>query len=217
MDNNERISALKTFLDCPLEVAQALDNAMARRDFDHKDMLVHQGDYSEQIWLILDGEAQVQVIGYEGQVTLLATHGPGELFGAFPEAAESSMDIKVYGHLTALQISTDILRDLIAQHPLLGAGLSRILGNQYNALMDRLASHVTLTARGRVYRELLRLLIDSDQIIPPPVVAALALKAQTTRETASRAISDLRRRGIIQRDKDRLEIISRPLLEALVI
>jgi CRP-like cAMP-binding protein len=53
--------------------------------------------------------------------------------------------------------------------------------------------------------------------MPPPIVAALALKAQTTRETASRAMSDLRRRGIIQRDKDRLEIISRPLLEALVI
>jgi CRP-like cAMP-binding protein len=217
MDRDERISALKAFIDCPLEVAQALDIAMAQRDFDHKQMLVHQGDHSEQIWLILDGEAQFQVIGYEGQITLLATLGPGELLGAFPEATKSSMDIKVHGHLTALQISTGTLRDLIIQHPRLGAGLSRILGNQYNALMDRLASHVTLTARGRVYRELLGLLVDSDQLIPPPVVAALALRAQTTRETASRAISDLKRRGIIQRDKNKLEIISRPLLEALVI
>lgn len=217
MDNDERTLALKSFLDCPLGVAQALNNAMTQCEFDHKDMLVHQGDNSEHIWLILDGEAQIQVIGYEGQITLLATHGPGELFGAFPEAAESNMDIMVYGHLTALQISTEALRELLAQHPRLGAGLARILGNQYNALMDRLASHVTLTAKGRVYRELLRLIGDSDQIKPPPIVAALALSAQTTRETASRAISDLIRRGIIQRDRNRLKIISRPMLENLVI
>lgn len=217
MDVNERQSALMAFLNCPPNVAAALNTAMAEHDFTHKDMLVHQGDHNGQIWLILDGKAQIQVIGYEGQITLLATHGPGEIIGAFPEAAESGMDIKVYGHLTALQISADALHNLLAQYPALGVGLSRILGNQYNVLIDRLAAHITLTAKGRVYRELLKLLADNDYITPPPVIAALALTAQTTRETASRAINALERRGIINRNKDMLHIISRPLLEDLII
>jgi len=205
------------FLDCSLEVAEALDAEMLQQDFGHKDVLVHQGDHSSQIWLILTGKAQLQIIGYEGQVTLLATHGPGELFGAFPEATESNMDVKVYGHLTALQIPSGELHNLLRKYPSLGAGLSRILGNQFNAILDRLASHVTLTATGRVYRELLRLVDEKDRVSPPPVIAALALTAQTTRETASRAVNALVRRGIIERDKSRWEIVSPGLLESLVI
>ncbi|WP_229954744.1 Crp/Fnr family transcriptional regulator [Parasphingorhabdus litoris] len=205
------------FLNCTPEVAQALDAAMAPQAFDHKDILVHQGDKNSQIWLILDGKAQLQIIGYEGQITLLATHGPGEILGAFPEETESNMDIKVYGSLTALQIPSNDLHELLRTYPSLGAGLSKILGNQFNAILDRLASHVTLTATGRVYRELLRLVDENDQASPPPVIAALALTAQTTRETASRAINALVRRGIIERDKRRLEIISRGLLESLVV
>jgi CRP-like cAMP-binding protein len=49
------------------------------------------------------------------------------------------------------------------------------------------------------------------------VIAALALSAQTTRETGSRAINALERRGIIRRDDERLEILSRGLLEELVV
>ncbi len=217
MQNNERISALMAFLNCTEKVAEALDTEMAQYEFGHKDVLIHQGDQSSQIWLILDGKAQLQIIGYEGQVTLLATHGPGEIFGAFPEETESNMDIKVYGNLTALQISSHDLHRLLMDHPSLGVGLSKILGNQFNAILDRLASHVTLTATGRVYRELLRLVDESNRVAPPPVIAALALTAQTTRETASRAINALVRRGIVERDKKQLEIISRGLLESLVI
>ena len=217
MHDDERILALMAFLDCTADVAEALDTAMSQQDFTHKDVIVHQGDENAQIWLVLGGKAQLQVIGYEGQVTLLATHGPGELFGAFPEAAVSNMDVKVYGHLTALQIATHELHRLLREYPSLGAGLSRILGKQFNTILDRLASHVTLTATGRVYRELLRLADEQDKVAPPPVIAALALTAQTTRETASRAVNALVRRGIIDRDKAKMQIVSRGLLESLII
>ena len=210
------MAALAVFLDCSLEVAAALDNKMSQQNFGHKDILVHQGDPGSQIWLILDGNAQLQVIGFEGQVTLLAAHGPGEIFGAFPKAAESKVDIKVYGQLTALQIASEDLQALLRDHPSLGRGLSKIMGNQFNAILDRLASHVTLTAKGRVYRELLLLVGDQDGIAPPPVITALALTAQTTRETASRAINEMVRRGIITRDKQQWQIVSRGLLEAEV-
>lgn len=217
MQNSERISALMAFLECPQEDAKALDTQMLQQNFDHKEFLLHQGDHSAHIWLVLDGRAQLQIIGFEGQVSLLATHGPGEMFGAFPEEVESNIDIKVYGHLTVLQISSSQLHELLRQYPSLGVGLSKILGNQFNAILDRLASHVTLTATGRVYRELLKLVDENGQVSPPPVIAALALTAQTTRETASRAINALLRRGIIQRNKHQLNVVSKGLLETLVV
>jgi CRP-like cAMP-binding protein len=217
MEQPERVAALSAFLDCSSDVAVALDSKMSQHDFDHKDILVHQGDPGSQIWLILDGNAQLQVIGFEGQVTLLAAHGPGEIFGAFPEEAESKVEIKVYGQLTALQIASHDLQALLRDHPSLGRGLSKIMGNQFNAILDRLASHVTLTAKGRVYRELLLLAGDQDGVSPPPLINALALTAQTTRETASRAINEVVRRGIITRDNKRWHIVSRGLLEGQII
>lgn len=217
MDSEERVAALSAFLDCPAVVAEKLNDKMSYKSFNHKEILVHQGDKNNQIWLILDGNAQLQAIGYEGQITLLTAQGPGEVFGAFPEESISNVDIKIYGKLSALQISSLDLKSLLEEYPSLGKGLSKIFGNQFNAIVDRLAMHVTLTAMGRVYAELLRLSGDNDHIAPSPVIAAVALNAQTTRETASRAVSTMIRRGVIARDKKQMDIISRSLLEEAVI
>lgn len=106
---------------------------------------------------------------------------------------------------------------LLQEEARIGSGLAKILGRQYNAVLDRMAARITLAANGRVFAELLHEAGEEGSISPPPVIAALALSAQTTRETGSRAINALERRGIIRRDDQRLEILSRNLLEELVI
>jgi len=69
---------------------------------------------------------------------------------------------------------------------------------------------------GRVYAELLRRADDENRISPAPIIAALAVSVQTTRETASRAISKLEHRGIIGRSKDHWEIIAPRQLEDMI-
>jgi DNA-binding GntR family transcriptional regulator len=70
-----------------------------------------------------------------------------------------------------------------------------------------------------VYAELLRLarLGDGKAIRPAPVLSALAIRVQSTRETVSRAVNDLERRGIIRRQDDALVIVASQRLEELVI
>lgn len=190
---------------------------MAERDYPPKAILIHQGDRTDQLWLILGGTVQLQAVSAEGQVTVLSSFGPGELVGSFEREDESSYDARAFGKVEALQIETQTLRRLIEECPDLGGGMSRIYAAQLNAVIDRLSARVTLSAMGRAYRELLRLAGEANEISPPPVIAALALTAQTTRETGSRAISALERRGIIERDDKRLKIVSRRMLEDLVI
>ncbi len=217
MDNEERVSILSAYLECPMDAAALLNAKMTLKKFKNKEILLHQGDMNDQIWLILDGDAQLQAIGFDGKVTLLIAQGAGEIIGAFPDALQSNIDVKIYGHLSALQISTSDLKAIVDEYPSVGRGLSKIFGNQYHAIIDRLAMHVSLTADGRVHAEILRLAQDSDMITPFPVVTAVGLMAQTSRETASRAIAHLRRRGIIEKNEDGLKIISRNMLEDLVI
>jgi DNA-binding GntR family transcriptional regulator len=54
-------------------------------------------------------------------------------------------------------------------------------------------------------------------ICPAPVLANLAVRAYTTRETVSRAVSALERRGIISRHADALVIVAPHRLEELVV
>lgn len=217
VDRFERVAALASFFGCTKNAAVKLDAAMALIDYRHKEKLVHQGDQWSKIWIIISGHAQLQIIDIDGQVKLLAAYGPGELFGAYPDERVVIADVIAQNTLSVLEISTAALNKLLHEEADLGHGMSRILGRQLNAVLDRMAARITLTATGRVYSELLHHAGTSNRISPPPVIAALALTAQTSRETGSRAISALERRGIIRRDEECLEIISRSMLESLII
>ncbi|WP_430430039.1 Crp/Fnr family transcriptional regulator [Parasphingorhabdus sp.] len=217
MDSDERIAALASFFACSTDEAEKLNAAMSLVSYRHKDVLAHQGDMGAKIWIVLSGHAQLQIIGIDGQVKLLAAHGPGELFGAFPHEKVIIADVMAQDHLSALEISSARMSELLQESRELGHGLSKILGRQFNVVLDRMAARITLTAIGRVYFELLRIADAQGKVSPPPVIAALALTAQTTRETGSRAISALERRGIIRRDDTALEILSRHMLEDLVV
>jgi DNA-binding transcriptional regulator YhcF (GntR family) len=77
----------------------------------------------------------------------------------------------------------------------------------------------TLSAAGRIHAELLRQARRSASLTiePVPVVSEFALLVQTTRETASRAINELERSGIIRREPNRLKVVAPHRLEELVI
>tara|TARA_R110002049_G_scaffold258_1_gene1555 strand:- start:90 stop:746 length:657 start_codon:yes stop_codon:yes gene_type:complete len=217
MTASDRIAALASFFSCSPEEAAKVDAATRLAHYGHRDILAHQGDLGAKLWIVLEGRAQLQIIGVDGQTKLLASHGPGELFGAFPHERVVISDVVAQNRLSVLEIPTAKMATLLEEEARIGSGLSRILGRQYNAVLDRMAARITLTANGRVYAELLREAGEEGRISPPPVIAALALSAQTTRETGSRAISALERRGIIRRDEEQLEIISHGLLEELIV
>ncbi|NCP00629.1 MAG: Crp/Fnr family transcriptional regulator [Sphingomonadales bacterium] len=217
MTTSDRIAALASFFSCSPEEAAKVDAATRLVHYGHKDILAHQGDLGAKLWIVLAGRAQLQIIGMDGQTKLLTSHGPGELFGAFPNERIVISDVVVQNRLSVLEIATANMTRLLQEEARIGSGLSRILGRQYNGVLDRMAARITLTANGRVYAELLHEAGEDGSISPPPVIAALALSAQTTRETGSRAINALERRGIIRRDDEQLEILSRSLLEELVI
>jgi len=82
MTASDRIAALAAFFSCSREEATKVDAATRLAHYRHKDILAHQGDLGAKLWIVLEGRAQLQIIGICGQAKLLAAHGPGELFGA---------------------------------------------------------------------------------------------------------------------------------------
>jgi len=213
----ERIAMLRATFDCAEGVASSLDRLGVWTTARRHDFLLHQGDVHHRCHVVLSGSADVKALGSEGQCVQIATVEPGEIFGAYPEPGPVRADVQAKSAMELVSLDTVQLARLALAHAEAGAGLARIFARQLGNMLDRFAARVTLTAVGRVYACLLAKLDDHGALRPTPVVAALAIEAQTTRETASRAISALERRGILRREGEAWRITSPRLLEELVI
>lgn len=217
-DNGDDIAAIASALECSLRAAQLLYGLGQTRIAPHPVTLVHQGDEADGNWLILDGNVRCEVLSPEGRSTVVATHPPGDLIGHFGRKPRTmSASLTTHGTTRLLAVPTAQIERLSLEDSEFALAVARSYARQSGTLLDRLAARISLTAAGRIHARLLELAGPDYAIEPAPIVAALAISVQTTRETASRAISHLERRGIIRREPGRLIIQSPRMLEELII
>lgn len=215
-DRATRIAVLDAIFACGEQAAADMLHLARWEQSERGDPVLHQGADCNSCHFVISGTADVKLLGAEGQYHQIATVEAGEAFGAYPESAAMTADVLSRGALEYVALDASALFALAKEQAGLGAKLSCIFAGQLRLVMDRFASRLTLSANGRVYDRLMMLCGDDRRIAPVPVVAALAVQAQTTRETASRAISALERRGILQRSGDHWEVASPRMLEELI-
>jgi CRP-like cAMP-binding protein len=207
---------------CSAEVASSICARASDRLYAARAVILRQGDRSGETYLLVDGRAQALLYGAEGQLVLLQEYAPGDIFGAIAhaEAEPHEADVTaVEAARAAIFAALDFVL-LIETHACVGLAVSRLLLKQLRAATGRMVERTTLSAVGRVHAELLRLAAaaeDGRTIRPAPVLSALAVRIQSTRETVSRTISALERRGLIRRDPDALVIVAPGRLEEMMI
>lgn len=212
----DRIAAVSLILGCDDQHAATLEAQTVHVTYPRSQHIAHQGDECDRCWFIIDGVVNVECVGSEGQRSQLTFHGPGEVLGAYPTPAPHRADLIAHRDVEALSIVSRSLERLAIDHQQIGAALARLFARQLNFALDRMTARTTLSAVGRVYAEVLRL-ADADRCIRPlPKVTSIAIAANTTRETASRAIGVLERRGIVARADGALTIVSPRMLSELI-
>lgn len=216
MPEDERLAVIESVFACSRDSAAALAVVTRELVFESKAVVAHQGDVSRHCWLVVDGSVQARILTADGQATLLAAYGPGEILGCYPEPAVLRTDIVAQGAVRLFGFEVEALAAFGRDHADVASGLAVLFARQLDVILDRMAARTTLSATGRVYAELERLAGASNRIVPPPVLSALALTAYTTRETTSRAIGHLVRRGIIRRSDEALEIVAPRMLAELI-
>lgn len=218
MDDDDDIAAIAAALGCDAGAAGALLSYCRMADGASAVPLVHQGEPAPLSWLILDGVVRCEVLSSEGRMTVAATHPPGDIVGAFGMAdVPVAGSLVTHGRTKLLVIGDGVIERLGAERPDFALAIARTYARQASQITQRLALRISLTAAGRICARLLELAGADNIITPPPVVSALAISVQTTRETTSRTISSLERRGIIARDEERLVIQSPRMLEDLIV
>jgi CRP/FNR family transcriptional regulator, cyclic AMP receptor protein len=213
----EQLSAIAACFGCSDDAARLLSAAMIERRFERRAPVALRGDEATQLFLIIDGSVAAEIFGIDGQQAQLARHGPGEIFGAYPAPTTYRADITAITETKLLAIQSMELAALAQAHGEIGAGIAGLLARQLDLMLDRMAARIGLSANGRFHRALLQLARDDGMIRPAPVISALALSVHTTRETGSRALAALLRRGIVERQGDALRVVSRRMLEELIV
>ncbi|WP_226634526.1 Crp/Fnr family transcriptional regulator [Novosphingobium profundi] len=216
MTEDEIEDVVQAVFRCSATVARELAPIFSARKLVAKQVLASQGAPSKMCWIVINGAIRVDAFGVNGQIQQLSHYGPGEFFGAYPTETQHRAEIIAATRSLLLGTETVRLANAVDRNVELATGMARLLARQLDRILDQMVIRSTYSAAGRVYAELLALAQTSQAIAPPPRITSLALAANTTRETASRAIGVLVRRGIISRDEEKLVIHSARMIEELI-
>lgn len=208
---------------CDAALAGVIAGQAKLRQWPNRATLVNIGAPFEAILLLISGRARMSAYGVDGRVVLVQDFASGDLIGegALIDDGRSEGEIVATDAVEAGSFATPVFIALMSGHACVAIAVSRLLVARLGSATRRMVAGATLSAVGRVYSELLRLArlspTDRLSISPAPVLAELARSAQTTRETVSRAISALEKRGIIKRNADALVIVAPHRLEDLIV
>lgn len=172
----------------------------------------------EETSLLIAGEAQEAAYGREGGMLVLHEFGPGEFYGSLVGLGEGQAQVEALSDGRALHYQEEAVMRLMEAYSCVGVAVTRQLSRRLAAMRRRMVESTLLSATGRICAELSRLSRQSADgtIRPLPVWSELAQRVQSTRETVSRTVSQLERRGVLQRVDGGLAVAAPHRLEELI-
>ncbi len=205
---------------CDAALASVVAQQARYRSWPNRSTIIADGESFDAIVLIVGGRARMLAYGVDGRFVVVQDFAVGDLFGegALVDDGVAGGEIVAIEPVEAGSFATPVFVALMSTHPCIAMAVSRLLVARLGAATRRLVEGATLSAVGRVHAELLREARAGlgMTISPAPVLAELARTVQTTRETVSRAISVLEKRGIVRRTADVLTVVAPHRLEELV-
>lgn len=175
-----------------------------RKSFKKGELIVGEGDTDNSVFYILEGEASALRYSVNGAEVFIDTFGSGDLVGEMAVLTDGprTADIYALSDLRMAVFSAPAFISLMERHGVMGLRVSRLLARRVLATTRRMFEQTTLSSKGRVYAELLRMAVpgsSSEQhILGMSSISDLAKKLNIARETVSRTVSELKAEDIIR-------------------
>ena len=176
-----------------------------------------QGEVPKTVGLVLSGKANAQSYSFNGDETWVGEYKEGQFIGLISLLNNeiSGFEIKATSKLVVRVLSHDKMVELMKGDIALCEAVATDLARRLNTSISDIVNVHTLSVKGRICAELLRLALpigiepDRHIIRPGPVFVELARRLNSTRETVSRTVSELQGKGILAREPGAL-IIENP-------
>ncbi len=205
---------------CAADLSQVIAARAEFRHYDPQATILHAGAQSDHVFLVIDGNARAVALSIDGRMVFVDEYRSGEIFGegCLVGAAVVSEDVVAVDTVETGLFAATAFVSLIESYGCVALAVSRVLTQRLSRATRRMVEGATLSANGRIYAELLRQArAGQDMAIRPvPVFSEFAMHVQSTRETVSRAINTLEKRGIIRRDAGAITVVAPHRLEELI-
>jgi CRP/FNR family transcriptional regulator, cyclic AMP receptor protein len=212
--------AISSAFGCDSMVAEASAAKALFVKYSARTTIIDQDSADDRLFLVVEGHARLLAYAMDGRLMLVEDYWVGDLFGEGALAAEplSADEITAVDDVSTVIFLAQVMVALMAAHSSVSLAISRMLIARLSAVTRRLVEGTTLSATGRIHAEILRRARGGEgmSIRPAPVHSELAFQVSSTRETVSRTINALLKRGIARRDGEALTIVAPHRLEELI-
>jgi CRP/FNR family transcriptional regulator, cyclic AMP receptor protein len=210
------------FAEMDPENSLALIESMNPVAFARGDVLFHEGDPGDRLFVIRSGKIKLGRRSSDGRENLLSIQGPGEMFGELSlfDPGPRTATATVVADAELVELAHTDLVAWLEQHPTVAKHLLKALAHRLRRTNEALADLVFSDVPGRVAKALLDLATRFGEPTDEGVRVAhdltqeeLAQLVGASRETVNKALADFAARGWVRRegravvllDADRLE------------
>ncbi|WP_137786183.1 Crp/Fnr family transcriptional regulator [Sphingomonas sp. 3P27F8] len=220
MTNGEDCATIRASFRCDAPVAESILLKSRKARHRRRAVLYSSSADEKDALVLLQGSAHEMAYGRSGQSLKIDQFSKGDLFGDFIDGnQDTATEVIGQTETRTAALSPASLNGFMECHPCVAHAVLHHTFRQYSKLKSLVVDGLLLSGTGRICAEILRLCDASEDgvIRPSPVVSRLALQLNLSRGTASRTLSNLEKKGIIEWTAEGLKVVSRHRLEEMII
>ena len=202
------------FLGLSVQDLSALSQRAVTRAYPKNTIIIHEGDHTDSLYIILTGKVKVYLADQEGKEIVLDTQGPGEYFGEMVlDEGPRSASVMTLEPCRFQLIPKDDVIALLQSHPDFAMHLVRKLIYRGRVLTEHVKSLALQNVYGRFVKLLHELAVqENGKLVIADKLSQqeMANRIGASREMINRIVKDLTTGGYISTDGPRI-VINKPL------
>jgi CRP-like cAMP-binding protein len=217
------IGSVPFLAELPVESLQKVTSHFVILSHPANQIILLENDWGGSVYFILEGWVKIRTYNLDGKEVTLNIIGQGEIFGemAALDKMPRSTDAITLTSTVIGRIPAQDFVDLITNEPLAGMGLAQLMARRLRQVNRRLQLREA-SSTSRVADAILFLVEgqgkagDKGTEIPNLPHREISSLSGLARETVTRVLTKLEKRGLIKRDADSLHIPDIPALESMI-
>ena len=211
------------FLEGLPESGRSLDRLTRETSYPAQALLFVEGEPAPGVMVIVSGRVKLSTASADGRTIVVRMAGPGEVLGLSASVVGRACELTAEAmELSRIKIvPRESFKQWLRAHPELAFSIAQELAEEYNSTCHQLRSMLlTNTASERLARALLQMVRNAAPGKEARVQFSLTHQELaeiigTSRETVTRLLASLRRKGLIETDGSTLVVRNRQALQEL--
>jgi CRP-like cAMP-binding protein len=212
----EALGRCRLFSGIDPEALEAIARSLRIRHFRRGEVLFHEGDPGDALFIVASGAVKVVVPSEEGEEAILATLKRGDFLGelALLDGAPRSASAIALEATDALTLPRDQFRALADAEPAIRGALLEAMARELRRLTKHVAELHFLDLTGRLAARLVRLAEDHGERLPdgsvrldaPLTQSDLAAMIGATRQSVNKLLGEFEEEGLLRLERDSIVV-----------